>query len=98
MANVDYRDGFLVQGASATQGPFVLLGGNYGITCAAAFSTGNVSLQILGPDAATYINALPAFTANGAASVDLPPGKYQVLVTAPASAVNLSCIPISYRK
>jgi hypothetical protein len=25
MANVDYRDGFLVQGASATQGPFVLL-------------------------------------------------------------------------
>jgi hypothetical protein len=98
MANTDYRDGFLVQAASATQGPFVLNGGKYGVTCSATFSTGNVALQILGPDGATFINALPAFTANGAASADLPAGKYQVAVTAPASAVNLSCIPISYRK
>jgi hypothetical protein len=98
MSNVDYRDGFLVQNASATQRPFVLLGGKYGVTCSATFSTGNVSLQILGPDAATFINTLPAFTANGAATADLPPGKYQVLVTAPASAVNLACVPISYRK
>jgi hypothetical protein len=98
MSNLDYRDGFLVQGASATQGPFVLLGGKYGVSAVATFSTGSVALQILGPDASTYINALPAFTANGAASVDLPAGKYQVLVTAPATAVNVSVIPISYRK
>jgi hypothetical protein len=98
VANIDYRDGFLVQAAAATQGPFVILGGKYGVTCSAAFSTGNVALQSLGPDGATFINALPAFTANGFASVDLPAGKYQVAVTAPATAVNLSCIPISYRK
>jgi hypothetical protein len=98
MANVNYSDGFLVQGGGTTQGPFVLLGGKYGVTCSATFSTGNVALQILGPDGATFINALPAFTANGAASVDLPAGKYQVLVTAPATAVNLACVPISYRK
>ena len=98
MANVDYRDGFLVQAASATQGPFVLIGGKYGVSCSAAFSTGNVALQFLGPDAATFINAAPAFTANGFAVADLPAGKYQVAVTAPASAVNLSVIPISYRK
>jgi hypothetical protein len=98
MANLDYRDGFLVQAASATQGPFVLLGGKYGVSCSATFNTGSVALQILGPDAATFVNTLPAFSAAGFATVDLPPGKYQVLVTAPATAVNLSCVPISYRK
>jgi len=98
MANTDYRDGFLVQGASATQGPFVLLGGKYGVTCSATFSTGNVALQILGPDGSTFVTVGSAFTANGVATADLPPGKYQVAVTAPASAVNLACVPISYRK
>jgi hypothetical protein len=98
MSNVDYRNGFLVQGAGTTQGPFVLLGGKYGVSCSATFSTGNVALQTLRPDGTTFVNPLPAFTANGAASADLPAGKYQVLVTAPASAVNLSVIPISYRK
>jgi hypothetical protein len=39
MANLDYRDGFLVQGASVTQGPFVLLGGKYGVSAVATFST-----------------------------------------------------------
>jgi hypothetical protein len=97
VANVDYRDGFLVQAAAATQGPFVLLGGKYGVSCSATFSTGNVALQTLGPDAATFVNAAN-FTANGFVVVDLPAGKYQVAVTAPASAVNVSVIPISYRK
>jgi hypothetical protein len=97
MANLDYRDGFLVQGASATQGPFVLLGGKYGVSCSATFSTGSVALQILGPDGATFVT-VASFTANGVTPVDLPAGKYQVNVTAPATAVNLSVIPISYRK
>jgi hypothetical protein len=97
MSNVDYRDGFLVQGASTTQGPFVLLGGKYGISCTATFSTGSVALQILGPDGSTFVT-VANFTAGGVVVVDLPAGKCQVLVTAPASAVNVSVIPISYRK
>jgi hypothetical protein len=96
MANTDYRDGFLVQGASATQGPFSLLGGKYGVTCSATFSTGSVALQILGPDAATFVT-VANFTANGYAAADLPAGKYQVAITT-ATAVNVSCVPISYRK
>jgi hypothetical protein len=96
MSNVDYRDGFLVQGASGTQGPFVLLGGKYGVTCAATFGGGSVALQILGPDGTTFVTAAN-FTANAYAAADLVPGKYQVAITT-ATGVNLACVPISYRK
>jgi hypothetical protein len=57
MPNTDYRDGFLVAAANATQGPFSLLGGKYGVTCAATFGGGSVALQILGPDASTFVTA-----------------------------------------
>ena len=76
MANTNYGNGFLVQGASATQGPFGLLGGKYGVTCSATFSGGNVALQILGPDGSTFVTAT-SFTANGFATVDLPAGNCQ---------------------
>jgi hypothetical protein len=76
MANTNYgNNGFKVQGAAATQGPFNLLGGKYGVSVSAtAFGTPGVALQILGPDGATYVNCLAPFTVNGASPVDLPPG------------------------
>jgi hypothetical protein len=97
MANIDYRDGFLVQNASTTQGPFVLLGGKYGVSCAVTGTAGSVALQILGADGVTFVTVAPAFTANGAVVVDLPAGKCQVAITT-ATGVFVSVIPISYRK
>jgi hypothetical protein len=95
MPNQDYRDGFLVQAASATQGPFSRLGGKYAAS-AVLTGTGPVLLQILGPDATTFIT-VASFAANGYQVVDLPAGKYQVALGT-ATNVSLSVIPISYRK
>jgi hypothetical protein len=39
---------------------------------------GTVTLQRLGPDGSTYLAALTAFSANGTANVDFPPGQYKV--------------------
>jgi hypothetical protein len=96
VSNIDYKDGFLVQGASATQGPFSLLGGKYGVSCVVTGTAGTVALQILGPDGATFVT-VANFTANGVTPVDLPASKYQVAITT-ATGVNASVIPISYRK
>jgi hypothetical protein len=95
MSNVNYADGFLVQGAGTTQGPFSILGGKYGASCVMT-GTGPVLLQIMGPDAATFVT-VASFAANGFATVDLPAGKYQV-APGTATGVNVSVIPISYRK
>jgi hypothetical protein len=64
MANTNYGDGFLVAAANATQGPFSLLGGKYGVTCVATFGADSVALQNLGPDGTTFVTAA-SFTANG---------------------------------
>jgi hypothetical protein len=96
MANTDSGNGFLVQNASATQGPFVLLGGKYGVSVSATFNSGTIALQTLGPDGTTFVTAA-SFTANGYQAVDLPAGKYQVAITT-ETAVNVSVIPISYRR
>lgn len=100
MANTNYSgNGFLVQNASTTQGPFDLLGGKYGVTVTAtSYGTGGTALQLLGPDGVTYVNALAAFTAAGYASVDLPSGLYQIAPGATASGVYASVIPISYHR
>jgi hypothetical protein len=95
MSNVNYADGFLVANAAATQGPFSLLGGKYGFTCVMT-GTGPVLLQILGPDGTTFVT-VASFAANGYQAADLPAGKYQV-APGTATGVNVSVIPISYRK
>jgi hypothetical protein len=95
MSNTDFRDGFIVQAASTTQGPFSVLGGKYGASCVMT-GTGPVLLQILGPDAATFVT-VASFAATGYQAADLPAGKYQV-APGTATGVNVSVIPISYRK
>jgi hypothetical protein len=109
MANTNYGgNGFLVANASATQGPFALLGGKYGITCVATFGGGTVDISILGPDGSTYVIVFPpasdvgtypthTFSANNYFAVDLPPCEVEVVI-ATASAVYVSCIPISNRR
>jgi hypothetical protein len=91
--NRDFGNGFTVKNASATQGPFALLGGKYVFTASAIFGGGTVALSILGPDGATYIT-VKSFSAAGTQTLDLPPGEYQVTI-ATATAVYAGVIPVS---
>lgn len=65
---------------SATTGAFTLTGGGlYGVTVKAS-TYGTVTLQILGPDDTTWLTALTAFSADGYATVYLPPGQFRFAV------------------
>lgn len=76
---------------SATQGPFTLRGGNYGITVHATFGGGSVTLQRLAPDGSTFVTVVTAFTADGFASANLPSGTYQIAI-ATATAVYVDVV------
>ena len=87
-------DGQFFSNVSATQGPFKLNGGTYGITASATWSGGSVQLQLLAPDGATWIAAQTALSANGFAVLNLPPGQYQFAVTT-ATAVYIAIARIN---
>lgn len=74
--------------AAAQAATFSLSGGKYAVAAVATWGGGSAKLQILGPDAATYLSVSSAtdFTANGYATVDLPPGAYR-FTCATASAI-----------
>lgn len=93
-------DGQLFSNISATTAAFRLQGGRYVMTVIATFGGGNVQLQMLGPDASTYVapfniaGSANNLTANGSQTLDLPPGQYKfVVATATAVYANLAAIP-----
>ena len=61
---------------SASTAAFRLYGGRYAITCKAS-TYGTVTFQIQAEDGSTMLTVLPAFSADGTALVDLPPGLYK---------------------
>lgn len=78
-------DGVTLTGlANASSAPFQLLGGLYGVTVSGTI----VSLGIdrLGPDGATYVPAMPAFTATGYATAYLTAGSYEAAAGATTAA------------
>lgn len=92
-ADTNIRDIQIFKNVSATQGPFTLHGGAYAVKVLATFGGGSVTLQVLADDGSTYVTCLTAFSANGYATVNLPSGTYQFLVTT-ATAVYVSIISI----
>ena len=64
---------------SATTAAFSLGGGKYAVSVIGS-TFGTVTLEILGPDGSTYLTALTAFSANGIADVDLPPGLFKIAI------------------
>lgn len=84
-------DGRLFSNISATTAAFTLNGGYYMVAAVATWGGGNVELQALGPDAATWLSAPTALklTANGMIAGYLPPGQYRFAVTT-ATAVYCS--------
>lgn len=70
----------LVNVAAGSYG-FTLLGGEYALTVHATWGGGNTVLNALALDGSTEVQVLPAFTADGFASIDLPAGSYQLVIT-----------------
>lgn len=64
---------------AATTAGFSLAGGKYCIDVIGS-TFGTVTLQRLGPDGTTEITAVTAFSANGTANADLPPGQYKLAI------------------
>ncbi len=70
-------DGISFSNIAATTAAFLLRGGRYGFTVVGS-TFGTVTLQVLGANGTTWLNALTAISANGVASGDLPPGQYRI--------------------
>jgi hypothetical protein len=97
MATKDYRDGFKFTEASATQGPFAILGGLYAFMAGASWNdSGTVTLQILMPDGTTYVDVHEPFAADGYTTFDLPAGTVQVAIET-ASSVQAALLPVRRR-
>ena len=84
-------ENFAFKNISATPAPFVLRGGNYGLTCHATFGGGSIALQRLSPDGSTFVTVLTALTSDGYGNANLPSGTYQLLVTT-ATGVNCDVV------
>lgn len=76
---------------AATTAGFALKGGDYMVAGHATWSAGNVELQGLGPDGATWLSAPTPLklTADGMITGYLPPGQYRFTITT-ATAVYCS--------
>ena len=80
--------------ASVTTAAFSLKGGTYGIAVTATFGGGNVQLQMLSIDGATWFNVGTSITAAGLITQLLPPGQYRVVIaTATAMFIAIDTIP-----
>jgi hypothetical protein len=77
---------------AGTYGPVSLIGGWYGLTAIYGASA-TIQLQVVnGPDGATPVNVTPAglATATPYAAVQLPAGRYQVVIGVAASSLSVS--------
>lgn len=84
---------YYFENISATTAAFILKGGLYGVTANATWGGGSVTLQRLAADGSTYVTCLTAITADGYATVSLPPGTYKLAVaTASAIYVDITAI------
>ena len=73
----------LLANASATGGAFTWRGGDGSFLVAGTFGGATVSLQVLGPDGATFLDAgaNTTLTAPGIGNFRLPPGQIRAAVT-----------------
>lgn len=63
----------------STSAAFTLPAGKYNVTCKGS-TYGTVTLKKLALDGSTYVTVLTAFSADGAQTVDLSRGTYQVVL------------------
>jgi hypothetical protein len=76
----------LLSNASATGAPAQWRGGRGVLTAVATWGGGNIALQYMGPDGATWLAVGTALTANGLSTFELPPGLIRAAVTTATAA------------
>lgn len=91
-------DGKIISNAAAAAAQadtFKLNGGLYAVSAKGTWGGGSAKLQILLGDASTYVSVASGtdFTADGYATVSLPPGSYR-FTCATASALYLNVVRI----
>lgn len=90
------QEGFKHSALGATSSDsFALQGGVYVMDAIATWNAGSITLQRLGPDGATYMNAATGLSADGTTgALTLPAGTYKFTVaTATGLWVSISRIP-----
>lgn len=95
MALVDFKDGVSFTALSATTAGFTVQGGRYAFMVNATWGGGSVTLQVLMPDASTYIAAGPAYGADSTDIFNLPRGTYRIAIVT-ATAVQGALVPVPY--
>lgn len=90
-------DGFTISNASTSSALTKLSGGLYAVSAIATWSSGSVTLEVQAADESTMIavGSSTTFSANGFATVYLPPGWYQ-LVVATSTAVYARVIRVPF--
>lgn len=85
----------LLTNASSTGSAVLWPGGRGTFLAAGTFGGATVSLQVLGPDESSWIDAgsYTTFTANGVGNFDLPQGKIRASVASgtPSSLYAIAC-------
>jgi hypothetical protein len=85
----------LLTNASSTGAAVIWPGGRGTFLASGTFGGSTVSLQVLGPDSSTWIDAgsYTTFTANGVGNFDLPQGKIRAAVTGgtPSALYAIAC-------
>lgn len=91
------QESVLFSNIAANTAGFLLQGGLYRAAAIATFGGGSVKLQMLGPDATTYLSVEAAtdFSAAGTAVAYLPPGRYRFTI-ATATAVYASVVRVPF--
>ncbi len=72
---------------AATTLQFPILGGKYSFDASGTWGSGNVQVELLGPDGSTWLNVGSSVTANGVQTLDLPAGQYRIAISSGATAV-----------
>jgi hypothetical protein len=95
MSNSDFIT--LSTAVTGSYGPFILSGGNYGIT-AVMGSTSTIDLSILGPDGTTQVDVVAQLKGSVATTsyqtVYLPPGSYTVVIGTAAASLAVQRIRV----
>jgi hypothetical protein len=85
----------LLTNASSTGSGVIWPGGRGTFLASGTFGGASVSLQVLGPDSSTWIDAgsYTTFTASGVGNFDLPQGKIRAAVTGgtPSGLYAIAC-------
>jgi hypothetical protein len=87
---------FTGAGNSDTSPSFSLLGGKYLLSTQSS-GTASAQLQFLLPDGSTYQNVGSAATAGVTQALDLPAGRYQLVMGGAAGTAQGSLVRVPYR-